>query len=405
MRGRDNSTRRGTAEPTEGARTSRPMAPRPRRAGRRQIAIVLWDGTIGGAETLMAQLAGALGAHAVDARVLFVCEPEPLAERLDDQGIRWASLGHKRGAGILLAPRRLARALGELGPDGAIVNATGYLPWLIRRGGFRGPMLAVEHGDALNLESALFRRRLRVRVERLLCARADYLDIAVSDTVLAAARKSTGRRRARRIYNGVDLERFSPTLRESGASEHVRIGIACRLAPGKGVDVLLAACGLLGGERAWSLRIAGEGPEEERLRALAAKPALAERVRFEGRVADMPRFWAGCEIAVVPSAEWIESFSMAAVEAMACGLPLVASASGALPEICAECAALVPPGDAAATAAALARYLEEPGTREAAGAAGRSRAERMFAIGGMAAAYIEGLGDPESRVRSERGGG
>ncbi len=376
----------------------------PARSGRRRIAIVLWDGTIGGAETLMANLAGALEAHAVDARVLFIAQPEPLCERLHAQGISWASLGHARGAGILLAARRMTSTLSQLGPDGAIVNATGYLPWLIRRCGFRGPMLAVEHGDALNLDSALLRRRLRVRVERLLCARGDYLDIAVSDTVRAAAIRATGRQRVRRIYNGVDLERFSPRPSGSDASASVRIGVACRLTPGKGVNALLGACELLGSERAWSLRIAGEGPEAQRLRARADTPALAGRVRFEGRVSEMPDFWRGCEIAVVPSHEWIESFSMAAVEAMACGLPLVASAAGALPEICGDCAELVPPGDPASTAAALARYLDQPGARARASAASRARAEQMFAIAGMARGYIDALGDPDSEARSPRTG-
>jgi glycosyltransferase involved in cell wall biosynthesis len=371
------------------------------RARRRQVAIVLWNGTIGGAETLMVQLAAALRAEDVDAHVLFVCEPEPLAERLDDQGIPWSSLAHARGAEILLGPRHLARALEQLGPDGAIVNATGYLPWLIRRGGFVGPLLAVEHGDALNLGSALLRRRLRVRLERLLCARANYLDIAVSDHVLQAAIGATGRKRVRRIYNGVDLERFSPAAREPRGAAPVRIGVACRLAPGKGVDVLLAACALLGRQRAWCLRIAGEGPEAERLRALAGAPPLAKRVVFEGRVTDMPAFWGGCDVAVVPSAEWIESFSMAAVEAMACGLPLIATASGALPEICGEGATLVAPGDATATAAALAGYIDDPQAREATGAAGRARAERMFSIAVMAAGYVDALGDPDSRGRSD----
>jgi glycosyltransferase involved in cell wall biosynthesis len=345
----------------------------------------------------MADAAAALYTRGIDVTVLFIGSPAPLSDRLDRERVPWVSLGLRRGALVLRHPVRIVKAMRELGCDGAVVNATGYLPWLIRIAGYGPPMLAVEHGDALNLHTAALSRRLRVRAERWLCARSRYLEVAVSDTMLAASRRVTGRA-GRRIYNGVDLQRFKPGERSSTVSEEVIVGVASRLAAGKGIDVLIGACRLVKTDRRWRLRIAGDGPEAAFLQTLVDRdPALRARVVFEGTVSDMPHFWNACDVAVVPSSQWIESFSMAAVEAMACALPLVASASGALPEICGECATLVAPGSEEALAQALRRYINDPKLRRAHARVGRERAEALFDIEGMVDAYLEALRGGASR--------
>ena len=361
-----------------------------------RIAIVLWGGGVGGAETLMGDVAISMRQRSIDATVLCIGDPMPLADRLRSAETPWVSLGYQRGSAVALHPRRLADTIRELGRGGAIVNAAGYLPRLIQLGGYRSPMLAVEHGDALNLHTAPYRRRLRVRAERWLCASGTYTDIAVSDTLLEASTRATRRTNTRRIYNGVNLQRFRPAIQSSGNNNgEVTIGLASRLAPGKGVEILLSACASLGFESSWRLHIAGEGPEGAKLRGYADRdPRLRERVKFVGTVADMPKFWGTCDIAVVASSQWIESFSMAAVEAMACGLPVIASASGALPEICGDqCGTLVPAGDAPALTAALRSYIGDPARRRAHGAAGRARAEQHFDIEHMVDQYLELLRD------------
>jgi glycosyltransferase involved in cell wall biosynthesis len=359
-----------------------------------RIVIVLWGGGVGGAETLMGDVAISMRQRSIDATVLCIGDPMPLANRLRSADTPCVSLGHKRGSAVALHPRRLADTVRELGCSGAIVNAAGYLPRLIQLGGYRSPMLAVEHGDALNLHTAPYRRRLRVRAERWLCASGTYTDIAVSDTLLKASTRATGRTNTRRIYNGVNLQRFRPAIQSSDRSDgEVTIGLASRLAPGKGVEILLGACASLGLESSWRLHVAGEGPEGAKLRAYADRdPQLRERVTFLGTVSDMPKFWATCDIAVVASSQWIESFSMAAVEAMACGLPVIASASGALPEICGDqCGTLVPAGDVRALATALRNYIADPAQRRAHGIAGRRRAEQHFDIEHMVDQYLEAL--------------
>jgi glycosyltransferase involved in cell wall biosynthesis len=128
--------------------------------------------------------------------------------------------------------------------------------------------------------------------------------------------------------------------------------VASRLAPEKGVDVAIAACRIAG----IALVVAGEGPELPVLRELAGDGD----VRFTGRVneAELAGLRAGASVALVPSRS-AETFGMAAAEAMAAGLPVAASAVGALPELLDE-VSLAPPGDAPALAGAIARVLTDP---------------------------------------------
>jgi len=137
--------------------------------------------------------------------------------------------------------------------------------------------------------------------------------------------------------------------------------VVARLAPEKGVDVAIDACRIAG----IPLRIAGDGPQLEALRARAA----GADVRFLGSVAagELPALRAGAAIALVPSRS-AETFGIAAAEAMAARLPVAASRIGALPELL-PAEALVEPGDAPALAAAIGRLA---GDGEA-GRRGRAR--------------------------------
>ena len=123
--------------------------------------------------------------------------------------------------------------------------------------------------------------------------------------------------------------------------------VASRLAPEKGVDVAIEACRLAG----VPLVVAGDGPLESELRASASDAD----VTFVGRVdaARLEALRAAASVAVVPSRS-AETFGLAAAEAMARGLPVVASRIGALPELVEE-EQLAPPGDAVALAEVIGR--------------------------------------------------
>lgn len=164
--------------------------------------------------------------------------------------------------------------------------------------------------------------------------------------------------RAVLIGLGVDPEAFAPgPERPPSPDGTVRVGYGGRLAPHKGVDVLLEA---VAADRRLHLVVAGAGPQDAELRARAGRPDLAGRVEFAGAVSkpDLPDLYRGLDVLAIPSlttAGWIEQFGRVAVEAMACGTPVVASDSGALPDVVRGAGLLAPPGDPTALAEALGR--------------------------------------------------
>ena len=168
------------------------------------------------------------------------------------------------------------------------------------------------------------------------------------------------------------------------------IGFAGRLIPGKGVDILLRACAELRTPASWRLDVAGDGPLRGSFETLADVLGIAHRVRFLGWVDNMPSFWTGCRIAVVPSYEWVESFGLVAIEAMASGLPVVASRRGGLAEVVADgvTGRLFEAGDSHQLAVALEAYLENQRLREQHGDAGRERCAARFDIDGCSAAFV-----------------
>jgi glycosyltransferase involved in cell wall biosynthesis len=152
---------------------------------------------------------------------------------------------------------------------------------------------------------------------------------------------------------------------------------AGRLSPEKGVDVLLDALARVPGAR---LRIAGDGPQEAVLRRLADARAPG-RVTFLGRLdraAVHDEMRRSCAV-VVPS-QWHENQPITVLEAFACGVPVVATTLGGLPELVTDGVdgLLVVPGDARALGAALAAVAEDPERALAMGRAGRRKVAARF---------------------------
>lgn len=177
---------------------------------------------------------------------------------------------------------------------------------------------------------------------------------------------------------GTDLEHFAPAegLPSSSEDGRVRVGYAGRLEPHKGVDVLLDA---VKGDERLSLRIAGGGSLETSLRHRVVDADLGDRVQIIGSLdqSDLPDFYRGLDVLAVPSlttSSWVEQFGRVAVEAMACGTPVVASRSGALPDVVADAGLLVPPGDPVALREALVRVGTDPDLAAELRAAGLARA-------------------------------
>jgi glycosyltransferase involved in cell wall biosynthesis len=149
------------------------------------------------------------------------------------------------------------------------------------------------------------------------------------------------------------------------------------------VEDLVIAAGLLA-ERGVPVEVTlqGAGPLEARLRAVAAAMGVADRVAFGGHVAwdGLPDVYRAHDVFVLasaPTVNWREQFGFAVVEAMACGLPVLAGASGSLDEVVGDPEQLVRPHDPTALADALAA-LTDPALRRERGAANRVRAEARY---------------------------
>jgi glycosyltransferase involved in cell wall biosynthesis len=161
---------------------------------------------------------------------------------------------------------------------------------------------------------------------------------------------------------GVDVDRFLPA-RHQPPSEVLRVGFVGRLIPHKGVDVLLHAVALDG---RFTAEIFGAGTEMDSLVTLADRLGITDRVTFHGHVDEerIPDVYTEFDVLAVPSIplpSWVEQFGRVVVEAQAAGVPVIASASGALPDVIGDRGLLVPPNDAQALQAGLSRFLDEPG--------------------------------------------
>jgi glycosyltransferase involved in cell wall biosynthesis len=178
------------------------------------------------------------------------------------------------------------------------------------------------------------------------------------------------------VHNGVDVRGLEvavpPTLRQelSEGEERPLVLTPARLNAQKGHPVLLEAIAEVPDAL---FLFAGEGPEREPLEALAEQLGVADRVRFLGRREDVPELLAACDVFALPSL--YEGTSLAVLEAMAAGIPIVSSAIGGTDELVEDgrSGILVPPGDPTALAAALRRVLEDADLRKSLAAAARER--------------------------------
>lgn len=210
------------------------------------------------------------------------------------------------------------------------------------------------------------------------------------------------------IRNGVDTDKFAPRASGAGASPWGQgdfvIGTVARVQDIKNHRGLVDAFARLRQmlpQHAGRLKLSvvGDGPLLPALRAQVAAAGLEDAVWLPGARSDVADLLHSFTLFVLPS--FAEGTPVSLLEAMACGLPVVASRVGGIPEVVADGqhGALVAPGDTEALAAALARYVGQPEMARAHGAAGRARIEDQFSMKAMVAAYA-GLYDSLRQQKS-----
>lgn len=238
------------------------------------------------------------------------------------------------------------------------------------------------------------------------------LFIAVSEFIAAQTMRdfAVPRRRLRVVLNATDITRFRPRPEDKErlrrellglASEHIVITIAANMRPAKRQELaVLAMPELISQVPEARLVLAGEGPDRPALQALVHQQGLEHAVRFLYGHNDVAAIYAASDLALLPSVS--EGLPGGGIEALACGLPLVATPNGGTPEVYENGVSGVSVDDQTSRgiARALLPVVADPARREAMGHAARARAESVFAIERQAR---ETLGVYEELLSSRRG--
>jgi glycosyltransferase involved in cell wall biosynthesis len=226
-----------------------------------------------------------------------------------------------------------------------------------------------------------------IELQHALLSRCLHRHIAVSAHVAARLRDRFGvpAPKIAVVHNAVatsaEVPR-DPRVRAelAGATTRPVVLTVARLDAQKGVTHLLDAAAVVPDA---VFAIAGDGPDRAMLEARASALGLTERVRFLGHRRDVPALLASADLFVLPSL--YEGLPLAALEAMAAGVPVIATAIGGTSEIVrdGETGTLVPPGDGAALGVAIARVLADRDAAARLARAARALVQREFSVESM----------------------
>jgi len=350
-------------------------------------------------------------ALAVSARhevtVLHLAAPRPgggLPRVEEAAGEPLRTLRLRRGAGLPLTAGNLAGTALAL----RRLRREGRAPELLHAHEVGAGVAAVAAGRALGLPVVVSEHfsgfalgavaGVAARMARLTFAGADVV-CPVSASLRERLEADGWPGRFRVVPNVVDTDRFAPAAgAPDGPARIVAVG---SLAPVKGMEVLVEATGLLAARRPdFRLELIGDGPLRETLAERVRELGLGERVTLHGALptSEVAALMRGAAFAVVPSL--METFSVVLGEAMACGLPVVATAVGGMPERVHEGnGVLVPAGDPRSLAEAMDGMLGRHASYDRAAIAAEVRARLSPAA---VAAQWEEVYDEVTRERRGR---
>lgn len=325
---------------------------------------------------------------------LVLMEPEArLADRIRRPGTEIVQVPRRPGRDPFYA-LRLAAQLRELAPD--LVHTRGFTSIdglaAARLAGVRA-IVHSEHGRDVDEADRMRLRRRVMRTALYPFARCiGTVSAELGESLLANVRFP--RAKLRLLANGVDLSRFDGTRRhgrvrrELGCPEERVVFVSVgRHDPVKDYPTLLRAFAAAGTTNDSDLWLLGRGPRTEELQGLADELGVSARVRFLGFRDDVSDVLLDADAFVLPSVT--EGMSNALLEAMACGLPTVATRVGGNPELVVDrvTGALVPVGEQGPLEVELSRLAEDVATRERWGSAARRRVEEEFSLPAMVARY------------------
>ena len=276
-----------------------------------------------------------------------------------------------------------------------VIHAHQYTPFVyscLSRVWRRGtPIVFTEHGRLSDAPPSAKRRgvnRLLGRIPSAVVAVSEDLRQFMAAEGFAGARVDV-------IHNGIAVgplpapDEYRAIRAELRIPDDVMlVGTVARLDPVKDLGTLLRALAGLKDETQAAVVIVGDGPERSALERLTDDLTLRSRVNFLGHRHDARRWLAGCDVYV--NASTSEGVSLTILEAMAAGLPVVATRVGGTPEVIDDASGiLVPARDPAALAGAIRALAADRAKARALGLAGRARVEARFNVDRMVRTYAD----------------
>jgi glycosyltransferase involved in cell wall biosynthesis len=365
-----------------GLHDSAPGARRPR------LLLLITLAEIGGAQTYVASLLPGLGGFDV---AVAAYGPGPLREAAAQAGVRFLPLRNLRRP---LSPWRDAAALVELTrllrrerPD--ILHASSSKAGILGRLAAFAARVPVRvftaHGWAFAAHTGLASRLYRWADRLVRPLTTVTVCVAEQQRAIGLAAGTCDAEHTVVIPNAV--EAATAPRADANGRRPVVVAVGRLKAPKDFLTLVRALVQLPRGS--CEALLVGDGPDrptlEEEIKALG----LSEHVHLAGERHDVPELLAAADVFVLPSRS--EGMPVSVLEAMAAGLPVVASRVGGVPELVADerTGILVEPGDADALAAALVRLVGDPGLRRELGGAGRARVEERFDVDAFRRAHVE----------------
>jgi len=355
----------------------------------RRLAFLITSLSWGGAQVQLVRLARELKTRGWDIRVISMIEPGVFAEELHEVGIPVDTLSMNRG---VPAPSGIFKTVSILRRWNPVVLCSFmYHANLLGRAAGRMVRVPVIVSSIRNENLG---NRMRERIDRLTNWASDAI---TTNSRLAAAgltqRGVVAPGRLLVIPNSIQVDRYAANpgdrerqRQEMGIREDEFLWLSVgRLEKDKDHENLLAAMRLLHQDGIkTSARVAGEGPERGALEGMAANLDLRERVQFLGTRRDLGPLYNAADGFVLPSRR--EGLPNVIMEALASGIPVVASRVGGVPELVqeGETGFLVPPRDTEALSTAMRRLMEiPPSQRREMGERGRKHVEESFGVGAV----------------------
>ncbi|NTW05058.1 MAG: glycosyltransferase [Peptococcaceae bacterium] len=378
----------------------------------RQLRVlhVIGGGEFGGAERHILNLATAIDPSIVEVSVCCLFA-DPFLKVAREAGIKAYSIPmrHKLDFGIITKLREniINDKIDIVHTHGVRANLVGRLA--AKMSGVETVITTVHSLLAQDYPDT-FSRLANMFIEKASGGITDHF-IAVSGGLQKALiQQGIPKKKITVVYNGLDPEQFRKTpssgtswREKSGIpSEASLVSIVGRLHRVKGHRYFLkAAAELLKEREDIHFLVVGSGPEGDALEEFTRELGISDKVTFTGFISDVSELMPELDLLVVPSL-W-EGFGLTALEAMAVGIPVVATSVGGLPEIVehGSTGLLVPPADTAALAKSIVWIIDHPLEAREMAAAAKSVVEKKFTAAAMAR-KTEGIYQSmmETRVRS-----